>query len=86
MRSLTNLPQTWLVTVTTTPHLDELFLMLSPHAFVSRHLFPHDVLLDVFAVLLAHNGRRADRGKVIGAWLSSSSTAARTLHKRARHY
>jgi len=42
-----------------------LFLMLSSHLLVSRHLFTHVVSLDVLQLLLLHNRRRADRCKVV---------------------
>ena len=45
--------------------LVELPVVLSPHLLEPGHLFSHDILLDVFSVLLTNDRRRAYRRKVI---------------------
>jgi len=41
-----------------------LLLMLASHLLISRHLFSHVVGIDVLLLLLLHDRRRPNRGKV----------------------
>jgi len=63
-----------------------LFLVLSSHLFIARHLLTHVVCVYVLQLLLLHNRRRPDRCKVVAASLvvRQSTANVRRLQQTLR--